>query len=103
MPRHESDTEANPLDRDRTPGAPAAPVAQMTDMKDLIGLTSPRRRRRPVDLRGYLSLSDDDMYLARTPTPSEPAASVRAASLELGVMDYSMSTGAVSEDVPNKD
>ncbi|RBR25612.1 uncharacterized protein FIESC28_01575 [Fusarium coffeatum] len=103
MPRHESDMEANSLDRDRIPGAPAAPVAQMTGMDDLIGLTSPRRRRRPVDLQGYLSLSDDDMYLARTPTPSEPAASVRAASLELGVMDYSMSTGAVSEDVPNNE
>ncbi|RFN48034.1 hypothetical protein FIE12Z_7757 [Fusarium flagelliforme] len=101
MPRHESDMEANSLDRDRTPGAPAAPVAQMTDMEDLIGLTSPRRRRRPVDHQGYLSLSDDDLYLLRPPTPSEPATSVRAASLELGVMDYSMTTGPVPDDIPS--
>ncbi|KAJ4127932.1 hypothetical protein NW768_008215 [Fusarium equiseti] len=101
MPRHDSDIEANSLDRDRAPEASAAPVARMTDMEDLIGLTSPRRRRRPVDLQGFLSLSDDDMYLVRPPTPSEPAASVRYPSEELGVMDYSMSTREVSDDAPS--
>lgn len=93
--------QANSLDRDWTLARPAAPVARMTDMEALIGFTSPRRRQRPVERQDYLSLSDDDLYLFRTPTPSEPAASVRAVSVELGVMDYSTSTGAVPEDVLN--
>ena len=101
MPQQDSGLEANSLNEDRTPERPAAPVARMTDMEALIGFTAPRRRQRPVERQDYLSLSDDDLYLFRTPTPSEPAASVRAVSVELGVMNYTMSTGAVSEDLPN--
>ena len=101
MPQQDSDVRENSLHRDRNLGRPAAPVARMTNMEALIGFTSPRRRQRPVERQDYLSLSDDDLYLFRTPTPSEPAASVRAASVELGVIDYSMSTGVAPEDVPN--